>query len=82
MMGEQRSTLIRLGGLWESDGRGGKYLSGRFGGVRVYIFGNRHRRGDKDPTHVICIGDAQDRPAERRDDRQATGSSAGEDLGF
>jgi hypothetical protein len=62
-MSEQRSTLLRLGGLWANKAKaGGTYLSGRFGNIRVYVFANKNRDDEKSPTHTVCIGTAGEQP--------------------
>jgi hypothetical protein len=65
-MSEQKSTLLRLGGLWTNKNRaGGTYLSGRFGRIRVYVFENNNRDGEHSPTHTVCIGTAEEQPPSR-----------------
>ncbi len=55
--------LVKLAGLWErTSASGAKYLVGRIGGARVLILANRNRQGDGDPTHHLCIAEAQEKP--------------------
>ncbi|MBM4270143.1 MAG: hypothetical protein FJ144_26660 [Deltaproteobacteria bacterium] len=61
-MSETKSTWIRATGLWANERNGRKYLSSKIGGIRGLIFPNEHRRGEKDPTHALCIGHARNRP--------------------
>lgn len=52
--------LLKAAGLWsKTSARGNPYMVGRLGGVKVYVFENRDRQSDSDPTHVLCFGDGQ-----------------------
>jgi hypothetical protein len=69
---------IRLGGLWQSETRGGAtYLSGPFGSARLLIFENKHRRGDNDPSHVAYIV-PNNRGDDASGDRSASGAGSGQ----
>ena len=46
--------LIKAAGLWaKSSVKGGQYLTGRLGGMKVLILENRERKGDDDPSHHL-----------------------------
>ena len=50
------SPLIKAAGLWaKSSVKGGQYLTGRLGGVKVLILENRDRKGDDDPLHHLLL---------------------------
>jgi hypothetical protein len=57
------ATLLRAAKLWAktSQKNGRQYLVGRLGGLRVLIFENADKRGDDDHTHVLMVGEAEDR---------------------
>jgi hypothetical protein len=49
-------TKIRLGGLWRQESRSGEeFLSGPLGGGRLLVFENKHRKSDREPTHVLYL---------------------------
>jgi hypothetical protein len=58
------ATLLRAAKLWskKSQKNGRQYLVGRLGGLRVLIFENADKRGDDDHTHVLMVGEAEDKP--------------------
>ena len=53
--------------------KGGQYLTGRLGGVKVLVMENRDRQSDDDPSRITCSSSkrpiaaraAQERPQER-----------------
>ena len=54
--------LIKAAGLWQkSSVKGGQYLTGRMGGVKVLILENRDRQSDDDPSHHLFFVEAPDR---------------------
>jgi hypothetical protein len=53
---DSKGGLIRVMGLWENtDKRGNKYLSGSIGGVRVMIFANTFKQGEREPDYRLFI---------------------------
>jgi hypothetical protein len=65
--------MLRAAGLWQkSSVKGGQYLTGRLGGVKVLVMENRDRQSDEDPSHTLFFVEAPDRRqggAERPQDR-------------
>jgi hypothetical protein len=56
------APLIKAGGLWaKSSAKGGQYLTGRLGGMKVLVLENRDRKTDDDPSHHLCFAEAPDR---------------------
>jgi hypothetical protein len=56
------SPMLKAAGLWaKSSVKGGQYLTGRLGGVKVLILENRDRQGDDDPSHILYFAEAPDR---------------------
>jgi hypothetical protein len=67
--------LLKAAGLWaKSSVKGGQYLTGRLGGVKVLILENRERQSDDDPSHHLFFAEAPDR-------RQGAGERAQERSG-
>jgi hypothetical protein len=66
-------ALIKAAGLWaKSSVKGGQYLTGRMGGLKVLILENRDRKSDDDPSHHLFVTEAPDRrqgAAERPQER-------------
>lgn len=59
------SPLLRATGLWlRTSARGGEYLVGRLGGLKVLVLANRDKVADDDPTHVLYFAEPAERPAE------------------
>jgi hypothetical protein len=57
------SPMLKAAGLWaKTSVKGGQYLAGRLGGVKVLILENRDRRGDDDPSHHLFFVEAPDCP--------------------
>jgi hypothetical protein len=49
-------------GLWaKTSAKGGRYLTGRLGGVKVLILANRDRQSDDDPSYHLFFVEAPDR---------------------
>jgi|tagenome__1003787_1003787.scaffolds.fasta_scaffold20469279_2 hypothetical protein len=74
--------MLKATGLWQkSSVKGGQYLTGRLGGVKVLILENRDRQTDDDPSHHLFFAeapdrrqDAQQRAQERSDGQRAAGT--------
>src|SRR3954454_11179081 len=69
-MNDQKFTpMLKAGGLWaKTSAKGGRYLTGRLGGVKVLILANRDRQSDNDPSHILYFVDGEQRrqgPQER-----------------
>lgn len=47
---------VKLTGLWKNTSKDGKaYLSGSLGGVRVLVFPNEYKKGEKDPDFNLFL---------------------------
>lgn len=47
---------VKLTGLWKNTSKDGKaYLSGSLGGVRVLVFPNEYKKGEKDPDFNLFV---------------------------
>ena len=56
------APLIKAAPLWaKSSAKGGQYLTGRLGGMKVLILENRDRKTDDDPSHHLFFVEAPDR---------------------
>jgi hypothetical protein len=54
--------LIKAAGLWQKTSvKGGQYLTGRMGGLKVLVMENRDRKTDDDPSHTLFVAEAPDR---------------------
>ena len=54
--------MLKAAGLWQKTSvKGGQYLTGRLGGVKVLVLENRDRQGDDDPSHHLFFAEAPDR---------------------
>jgi hypothetical protein len=54
--------MLKAAGLWaKTSVKGGQYLTGRLGGVKVLILENRDRKTDDDPSHHLFFVEAPDR---------------------
>ena len=61
-------TMLKAAGLWSKTSvKGGWYLTGRLGGVKVLVMKNRDRKSDDDPSHHLFFVEAPDRRQERGD---------------
>jgi hypothetical protein len=64
--------MLKAAGLWaKSSVKGGQYLTGRLGGVKVLVMENRDRHSDDDPSHILYFVEAQERRQERGDGARA-----------
>jgi hypothetical protein len=60
--GQKFTPMLKAGGLWaKTSAKGGRYLSGRLGGVKVLILANRDRQSDNDPSHILYFVEGTDR---------------------
>ena len=74
--------MLKAAGLWaKTSVKGGQYLTGRLGGVKVLILENRERKTDDDPSHSLFFVEAPDRrqgagerPQERSGGQRAAGT--------
>jgi hypothetical protein len=54
--------MLKATGLWQKTSvKGGQYLTGRWGALKVLVMENRDRKGDDDPSHVLLFTEAPDR---------------------
>ena len=54
MNNASNGPMMKAAGLWtKTSGKGGQYLTGRLGGVKVLILENRDRQSDDDPSHHL-----------------------------
>jgi hypothetical protein len=61
-MSGNNGPMLKAAGLWaKSSAKGGQYLTGRLGGVKVLILENRDRKGDDEPSHHLFFVEAPDR---------------------
>src|SRR4051812_50193420 len=59
---QKNSPMLKVAPLWaKSSVKGGQYLTGRLGGVKVLILENRERQTDDDPSHHLFFAEAPDR---------------------
>src|ERR687890_481759 len=76
------SPMLKAAGLWaKTSVKGGQYLTGRLGGLKVLILENRDRQSDDDPSHHLFVAEAPDRrqgagerPQERSDGQRGAGT--------
>jgi hypothetical protein len=60
--GQKFTPMLKAGRLWaKTSAKGGQYLSGRLGGVKVLILANHDRQSDNDPSHILYFVDSGDR---------------------
>jgi hypothetical protein len=79
---QKNSPMLKAAGLWaKTSVKGGQYLTGRLGGVKVLILENRDRHSDDDPSHILYFTEApdrrqepQERPQERSDGQRGAGT--------
>ena len=56
------SPMLKAAGLWaKTSVKGGQYLTGRLGEVKVLVLENRDRQGDDDPSHHLFFAEAPPR---------------------
>ena len=68
--GQKFTSMLKASGLWaKTSAKGGLYLTGRLGGVKVLILANRDRQNDNDPSHILYFIEG----AERRQGAQERG---------
>jgi len=62
-MTDTKSRLLQAARLWAKTSKAGQpYMIGRLGGLRVMVMPNRDRQNDRDPTHLLLVGPAPERP--------------------
>jgi hypothetical protein len=79
---QKNSPMLKAAGLWaKTSVKGGQYLTGRLGGVKVLILENRDRHSDDDPSHILYFTEAPDRrqdagerPQESSDEQRGAGT--------
>jgi hypothetical protein len=73
MNGGTNGPMLKAAGLWaKTSVKGGQYLTGRLGGMKVLILENRDRQTDDEPSHHLFFVEAPDRRqgAQERGDGQ------------
>jgi len=62
MNGPKFTPRLKAGGLWaKTSAKGGRYLTGRLGGVKVLILANKDRQSENDPSHILYFVDGEQR---------------------
>ena len=60
--GQKFTPRLKAGGLWaKTSAKGGRYLTGRLGGVKVLILANKDRQSENDPSHILYFVDGEQR---------------------
>jgi hypothetical protein len=80
MNGGRNEPRLKATGLWaKSSVKGGQYLTGRLGGVKVLSLENRDRQTDDDPSHHLFFVEAAPRQGsqERGDGHAGAGREDG-----
>lgn len=69
--------MIKITGLWTQTSQkdGSKYMSGKFGVAKLFLFKNKNKRDNKDPDYNLYVEEAKERP-------QATAAPTLEEDGF
>jgi hypothetical protein len=71
------SPMLKATGLWaKTSVKGGQYLTGRLGGVKVLVMENRNRQSDDDPSHHLFFVEAPDRRQGDQERAQERGDGA------
>jgi hypothetical protein len=72
------SPLLKAAPLWQkSSAKGGQYLTGRLGGMKVLVMENRDRKNDDDPSHHLFFAEA---PPRQGAQERGEGRRAGADV--
>ena len=70
---QQKSDLLRVGGLWRNETKDGKaYLAGSLGSLRLMIFENAFKESEKDPDYVLSIAQAKPKENGKKHQRRST----------
>ena len=73
------SSLLKAAPLWaKSSVKGGQYLTGRLGAMKILIRENRDRQDDDEPSHHLFFTEVPDRRqgAQERGDRARASQTA------
>ena len=74
MNNASNGPMLKAAGLWaKTSVKGGQYLTGRLGGVKVLILENRDRQSDDDPSHHLFFVEAPDRRQSGQERAQDSG---------
>jgi hypothetical protein len=66
--------MLKAASLWSKTSvKGGWYLTGRLGGVKVLILENHDRQSDDDPSHHLFFVEAPDRRQSSQERAQDSG---------
>ena len=58
----EKTDFVELAALWKSESKAGKkYLSGRMGNARVFVFFDTDKRNDRAPDARIIVAPNKDR---------------------
>lgn len=73
MMAPQQGQMLSVCGLWSNQTKDGReYMSGSIGNVKVLIFRNQNKKGERSPDWNLCLA------PKPRDGEQ--GGGAGPDM--
>ena len=61
---------LKLTGLWKNTSKDGKpFLSGTLGGVKVLVFPNEFKKGEKDPDFNLILSPKEDKKHKPADEK-------------
>jgi hypothetical protein len=67
MSNANNGPMLKAAGLWQKTSvKGGQYLTGRLGGLRVLVMENRDRKSDDDPSHHLLVAEAPPRQGDEQ----------------
>src|SRR3954465_9580995 len=79
MNNASNGPMLKAAGLWaKSSVKGGQYLTGRLGGLKVLVMENRDRQSDDDPSHHLFFVEAADRRQGGQERAQERSGGAGD----
>ena len=62
MNNASNGPMLKAAGLWQKTSiKGGQYLTGRLGAMKVLVMENRDRKSDDDPSHHLFFVEVPDR---------------------
>lgn len=72
---QQKSDLLRVGGLWRNETKDGKvYLAGSFGNLRLMVFENGFKESENDPDYILNVAQAKPKENGKKQQRRSTPS--------
>jgi len=65
--------MIKLGALWQNEGKDGTYFAGKMGEARLIVLPNKYKNKDSQPDYYVFVDSPKNRGRDESDPPEEDG---------